>query len=99
MGASSERQQPPYQDRTDPSDRTDQAGAPERVGQTPAGRTRPDPHSSQADQPGPRQPSPGPADRQPRTLSWAAMLAWIALAFSIAGLVAYRLVTPFFPKH
>jgi hypothetical protein len=31
-------------------------------------------------------------------LSWVTMLVWIAVAFLLAGAVAYRLVTPFFHR-
>jgi hypothetical protein len=31
-----------------------------------------------------------------RGISWVAMLAWILVAFLVAGMIAYRLVTPFF---
>ncbi len=33
-----------------------------------------------------------------RGISWLTMLAWILVAFAIAGLIAYRLVTPFFHR-
>ncbi len=31
-------------------------------------------------------------------ISWLAMLAWILVAFLVAGLIAYRLVRPFFHR-
>jgi hypothetical protein len=35
---------------------------------------------------------------QRQSMSWPAMLAWILGAFVLAGLVAYRLVMPFFHR-
>jgi hypothetical protein len=37
-----------------------------------------------------------PEAAQRKAVSWPAMLAWIFGAFVLAGLVAYRLVIPFF---
>jgi hypothetical protein len=41
-------------------------------------------------------PSSSKATSGRKNLSWAAMLAWILLAFVIAGLIAWRLTAPFF---
>jgi hypothetical protein len=38
----------------------------------------------------------GNRNPQREGMAWVTMLAWIAFAFLVAGLVAYRLVTPFF---
>jgi hypothetical protein len=36
------------------------------------------------------------AEREAGGLSWGAMLAWIALAIAVAGIIAYQIVAPFF---
>ncbi len=49
--------------------------------------------------PATRAPSGSGAHAKPEGISWTRMLVWIGIGFLVAGIVAYRLVKPFFAHH